>query len=195
MIRNARGTALVDVVVACAVSAVIAVMAIPTIHASRERDAVRMAAHYLAQRVQQARLEALKRNTMVAFRLDPDELGLVGTYVDGDGDGVLQRDIDAGIDQRLAPDARLSESFDAVTLRISGDLPDPDGGSMLAEGSDPIRIGSSNMLSFSPLGSTTSGTIYLAGGGGEQACVRILGATGRVRVLWFAPGSRQWRQE
>src|SRR5215213_9011496 len=98
VIRNARGTALVDVVVACAVSAVIAVMAIPTIHASRERDAVRMAAHYLAQRVQQARLEALKRNTMVAFRLDPDELGLVGTYVDGDGDGVLQRDIDAGTD-------------------------------------------------------------------------------------------------
>lgn len=195
VIRNARGTALVDVVVACAVSAVIAVMAIPTIHASRERDAVRMAAHYLAQRVQQARLEALKRNTMVAFRLDPDELGLVGTYVDGDGDGVLQRDIDAGTDQRLAPDARLSESFDAVALRISGDLPDPDGGSMLAEGSDPIRIGSSNMLSFSPLGSSTSGTIYLAGRGGEQACVRILGATGRVRVLWFSPGSRQWRQE
>ena len=103
MVSDMRGAALVDVVVACAVSAVIAVMAIPTIHATRERDAVRMAAQYLAQRVQQARLEALKRNAMVAFRVDPDELGLLGSYVDGDGDGVLQRDIDAGTDHRLAP--------------------------------------------------------------------------------------------
>jgi type II secretory pathway pseudopilin PulG len=189
-----RGFALVDVVVACAVSAVLAVVAIPTIHATRERDAVRMAAQYLALSVQHGRLEALKRNTFVALRFDPDEVGRVGSFVDGDGDGVLQRDIDAGTDHRLAPEAKFDDLFTAVAFRIADEVPDPDGGGSLAAGSDPIRIGSTNFVSFSPLGSTTSGSIYLAGRGGQQACVRILGTTGRVRVLWFNPGTRQWQQ-
>ena len=101
MTSNVRGFALVDVVVACAIAAVIGAIALPALHATRERDAVRMAAKYLGQRAQYARLEALKRNAEVALRFDPDELGLVAAFVDGDGDGVLQRDIDAGTDQRL----------------------------------------------------------------------------------------------
>jgi hypothetical protein len=153
-----------------------------------------MAAKYLGQRAQYARLEALKRNAEVALRFDPDELGLVAAFVDGDGDGVLQRDIDAGTDQRLAPATRLDETFDAVEIAIADDMPDPDGGSALIAGSDPVRIGPTNFLSFSPLGNSTSGSIYLAGRGGQQACVRILGATGRARVLWFNPATRQWQQ-
>lgn len=194
MTSNARGFALVDVVVACAIAAVIAAVALPSLHATRERDAVRMAAKSLAQRAHYARLEALKRNAEVALRFDPDELGLVATFVDGDGDGVLQRDIDAGTDHRLAPDTRLADAFDGVEIAIGGDMPDPDGGGGLAAGSDPVRIGSTNFLSFSPLGSSTSGSIYLASDGGQQACVRILGATGRARVLWFNPATRQWQQ-
>jgi hypothetical protein len=191
---STRGAALVDVIVACAIASTIAAVAIPTLHATRERDAVRMAAQLVAQRAQQARLEALKRNVFVAFRFDPDELGLIGSFADGDGDGVLQRDIDAGTDHRMAPDARIADSFEGVALRIAEDVPDPEGGGTLLAGSDPVRIGSSNFVSFSPLGSTTSGTIYIAGRQGQQVCVRILGATGRVRVLWFNPGTRQWQQ-
>jgi hypothetical protein len=192
---NDRGVALVDVVVVCAVSAVIGTIAIPTIQGLRERDNVRSAAQFLGQRMQHARLEALKRNVTVAFRFDPDDLGRVGSFVDGDGDGVTQRDIDTGTDYRLAPDARLDDTFDAVRLQIASDLPEPEGGGTLAEGSDPVRIGSTNLVSFSPLGSATSGTIYLAGQRGLQACVRIMGSTGRMRVLWFDPGAREWRQE
>jgi Tfp pilus assembly protein FimT len=193
MKARARGFALVDLVVVCAISAVIGAIALPALHAARERDAVRMAAKYLAQRIQHARLEALKRNVEVALRFDPDELGLVGAFADGDGDGVLQRDIDAGTDHRLSPDARLHDTFGGVAFAVASDMPDPDGGSALNTGSDPVRIGSTNFLSFSPLGSSTSGSIYLAGPGGQQACVRILGATGRTRVLWFNPATRQWQ--
>jgi Tfp pilus assembly protein FimT len=193
---NARqsGFALVDLVVVCAVAGAIAAIALPALHATRERDAVRMAAKYLAQRIQYARLEALKRNAEVALRFDPDELGLVGVFADGDGDGVLQRDIDAGTDHRLASDTRIGDAFANVALAVSSDMPDPDGGTALTAGSDPVRIGSTNFLSLSPLGGSTSGSIYLAGRGGQQACVRILGATGRTRVFWFNPATRQWQQ-
>ena len=43
------------------VIAIVAAIAIPTLHASRDRDSVRMAAQYLGLRMQSARLEALKR--------------------------------------------------------------------------------------------------------------------------------------
>jgi len=193
--NGTRGAALVDLIFTCGLVAIVAAIAIPTLHASRDRDSVRMAAQYLGQRMQAARLEALKRNVFVSFRFDPDEPGRFGVYADGDGDGVWQRDIDAGTDQRLAPDARIADYFADVAFAIDANLPDPDGGASLMAGSDPIRIGSSNLLSFSPLGSATSGTIYLAGRHGQQACVRIVGSTGRLRVLWFDPARRRWTQE
>jgi hypothetical protein len=54
----------------------------------------------------------------------------------------------------------------------------------MLETSDPIRFGRSNMVSFSPEGTATPGTFYLAG---EyfQAAVRVNGMTSRVRVLVY----------
>jgi type II secretory pathway pseudopilin PulG len=190
-----RGFALVDLIFSCALMAIIAAIAIPARHATRDRDAARLAAKYLATRMQVVRLEALKRNTTVALRFDPVDLGRIGTYVDGDGDGVLQRDIEVGTDPSLLPDTRLEEVFESVAFRIANDLPDPEGGATLGAGSDPIRLGASNFLSFSPLGGATSGTLYLAGRAGAQVCVRVLGATGRLRVLWFDTASGTWRQD
>lgn len=192
---GSRGVALVDLLFTCGVAAVIAAIAVPAVHATRDRDAARMAARYLANRLQVVRLEALKRNVTVAMRFDPVEVGRFGPYVDGDADGVRQIDIDEGLDQALAVEGLLTDVFDSVTFRIPRDVPDPDGSGTLTSGSDPLRIGSSNFLSFSPIGSATSGTIYLAAADGPQMAVRVMGATGRMRVLWFDPASQQWREE
>ena len=132
---------------------------------------------------------------MVAMRFDPDDLGRFEAYLDGDGDGVLQRDVDRGIDTGIESVARLADYFGNVTLRIAARVPAPDGVGSLAAGADPIRIGGTDFVSFSPLGTATSGTIYLAGRSGLQLCVRILGTTGRVRVMWFDVASGAWRQD
>jgi hypothetical protein len=44
---------------------------------------------------------------------------------------------------------------------------------------------------LSPDGSASSGTLYLGGKGGQYA-VRVLGVTGRTRVLYFHPGDHTW---
>ena len=44
---------------------------------------------------------------------------------------------------------------------------------------------------MSPDGSATSGTLYVQGRRAQYA-VRVLGATGRTRVLVYNPGMRQW---
>ena len=73
--QSHRGFALVDLVVTCSLVVIIAGIAIPTMHATRERDASRMAGQHLAGRMQLARWEALKRNTHVALRFDPKTSG------------------------------------------------------------------------------------------------------------------------
>jgi hypothetical protein len=189
------GAALVDLVAACAVMAIVASVAIPSIQATRERNEPRMAARYLAQRLQTIRIQAVRRNRMVALRFDPAVRGRLGTYVDGDGDGVEERDVERGVDTTIEAETHLADYFAGVSLQVRSDVPSPDGGGTLAAGSDPVRIGSSNLLSFSPLGSATSGTVYLAARAGPQMCVRVLGSTGRVRVLWFDVASGTWRQD
>jgi hypothetical protein len=57
---------------------------------------------------------------------------------------------------------------------------------------DAVRLGASDLLSFSPFGTATSGTVYLRSRGGRQYAVRILGATGRVRVLEYSHETGKW---
>jgi hypothetical protein len=38
-------------------------------------------------------------------------------------------------------------------------------------------------MSFTPVGTSTPGSIYLRGADGTQLVVRVVGATGRARVL------------
>jgi hypothetical protein len=190
-----RGAALIDIIFTAGLIAVLSGIAIPMLHASRQHDEARAAARFLAARFQQARVEALRRNTSVAMRIDPDDLDRFGIYVDGDRDGVLQSDITNGVDQLLAPEARLSDFTGSVGLRINQDVVEPETGVALARGADPLRIGASTLVSFSPLGSATGGTLYLSAPAGPQMAIRILGATSRMRVLRYDAGVRQWREE
>jgi hypothetical protein len=47
-------------------------------------------------------------------------------------------------------------------------------------------------MSMSPNGSATSGTLYLHGRRGAQYAVRVLGATGRIRLLKYVEAQRRW---
>jgi hypothetical protein len=49
------------------------------------------------------------------------------------------------------------------------------------------------LFSFSPLGTSSSGTFYLTGKDGSRFAVRVLGATGRSRLLRYVPASDEWK--
>ncbi len=158
------------------------------------RDAVRAdgAADYLAALLHGARMEALKRRTYVAVRFEADPGGVsMAAYADGNGNGVRAADIASGTDPLLRPRERLEQRFASVRFGFETGVPDVDGNA-LAAGADPIRVGTSRMLSFSPTGTSSTGTVYLRGQGRRQLAVRVLGATGRIRTLWFDFGGWQW---
>lgn len=150
-----------------------------------------MAARYLEGRIMDARLHALKRSTRVALRFEPSGGDYVfGEYVDGNGNGVRTTDIAAGIDpERRGPQA-LREDFAHVSFGVRAGVPDLDGIVSPAT-SEGVRIGTSRLLTLGPDGTATSGTLYVHGRRGQYA-VRVLGATGRTRVLRFDSGRGEW---
>jgi hypothetical protein len=92
-----------------------------------------------------------------------------------------------------APPEFVDDRARGIGLRINQSITDPGGGADIAAGGDPLRIGNTALLAFSPLGSATSGTLYVAGHRGPQMAIRVFGGTGRVRLMTFDPQARQWR--
>ena len=57
---------------------------------------------------------------------------------------------------------------------------------------DGVRVGLSRLLTMNPNGTSSSGTVYVRGRDRSQYAVRVLGATGRVRVLKYDYVRGRW---
>jgi hypothetical protein len=112
-------------------------------------------------------------------------------YADGNRNGVRAADIGVGRDPQLRPPRRLAESFPGVEFGAIPGLPavDPSGS---PPGEDPIRLGSSDMVTFTPQGTATPGSLYVHGRHDAQYVVRVFGETGKTRLLKFNRWSRTW---
>jgi type II secretion system GspH-like protein len=151
------------------------------------------AAQYVSARFHRARMEAVLRSASVAVVFAQDAAGYsYAVYVDGNGNGVLTRDMQRGIDRRLGSVERLPELFGGVEFGVTPGLPPIDAGAT-PPGADPIRLGAGNSASFAPAGTSTSGTVYLRGRGGAQYAVRLFGDTGRTRRLTFDRAAWRWK--
>jgi prepilin-type N-terminal cleavage/methylation domain-containing protein len=177
-----RGFTLVEIMFVIGLWAVIAGIAIPQVLVAVDRQKTWAAARYLSARMAMARSYAATRSAYVALRFT--RLGgdvMFQMFVDGNRNGVRTLDIGSRVDPAIGVSVRLSELFPGVVIGISTDV-----------GTDPVRIGSTNLLSFSPLGTATPGTIYVRGRDGLQLALKITGATGRTRLLRYVPHTREW---
>ncbi len=135
-------------------------------------------------------MDALKRARSVAIRFEAEGSDYtLRSYLDGNGNGVRTTEIRSGVDEPLGAARHLSDDFRDVHFALAADIPDADG--ITGSGTDGVRIGSARLLVTSPDGTATSGTLYLRGRRAQYA-VRVLGATGRTRVLKFEPGRGTW---
>jgi Tfp pilus assembly protein FimT len=160
--------------------AILAAIAIPQTMAGIERSRTLSAARYLATRLALARTQAVAHSANVALVFVADAgTYTVAAYGDGNGNGVRSRDIAAGIDPLVEAPVRFSDLFPQVSLLLN----DP------AEAPAPEA---SVLMSFSPLGTASSRTLYVRGRDHSQYAVRVLGATGRTRLLRYVDATRQW---
>ena len=179
-VTAAGGYTLIELMFVTATVAVLAAAAIPQLTAGVERTRAAAAARYLAGRLAFARAQAVARAANVALLLSADGATFTSAmYVDGNGNGVRTRDIAAGIDPLIGDSVRIADVFPHVLLFLSDPV-------------DTSAPGTSALMSFTPLGTSSSRTLYLHGGDGSQYAVRVLGATGRTRVLRYVSGTRAW---
>jgi Tfp pilus assembly protein FimT len=165
------------------VAGILMALAVPAVLSTMERSRGAAAARYLAGRMAALRGQAVSRARNVALRFDSAATGVrFAAYADGNGNGVRIADIDAGVDILLEPAVTLSDWFPGVVF----------GESRATAGLDGVRLGGSTLLSFTPSGTSTSGSIYLLARDDSRWMVRVLGATGRARVLRYDDTSGNW---
>ena len=122
-----------------------------------------------------------------------DTGAIVGVTVQPANAGVRTRDIRRGIDRRTTPVEAIGDRFPGVRFGVAAGVTDISSGKKLV--GDPVRMGRSDIVSFGPAGTATSGTVYVRSRSGRQYAVRVLGATGRVRVLGFNVEMGKWLPE
>jgi len=133
------------------------------------------------------------RSASVAIQFTADGAAYAyAEYVDGNGNGVLTREIQNGVDPPLRPAERLSQQFNGVEFGTLANLPPIDAGGA-SPGGESIRFGSANRASFSPHGTATAGTVYVLGRWGAQYAVRVFGETGKMRILRFDRRTSRWK--
>jgi hypothetical protein len=188
---RSQGVSLIETVVTVGLLLTLVSMSAPALTASRDYFRAGGAARHVAALVYEARSRAIQRGTYVALRFTPGvSCTTYGLFGDGNRNGIRTTDITRGIDTALSPESCLSHDFPGVEFGVLPETTDIETGAPV--GGNGLRIGSSNLLAFGPDGSSTSGTLYVRGRGGFQYAVRILGATGRVRVLRFVLPARTW---
>jgi len=186
------GYSVLELMVCVSLATLVVAAGTPAVLASREAVLADGAADYIARELHAARMEALKRRASVAVRFEADGGDfLMATYVDGNGNGVRAADISSGRDPLVRPRWLLRDQFAGVGFGFEAGVPDVDGGDTSAN-PDPIKVGQSRMLSFSPIGTSSSGTVYVRGRGVHQLAVRVLGGTGRIRSYDFDFNSWKW---
>jgi len=158
---------------------------------------LRLAAEELVGVLHLARSWAVRNdaNVAVKFRTAPDGTVTFTLYRDGNGNGVLTADINAGKDPQVEPPRRLSNFGRGVGFGFPPGPPPTDPGSPghLLTPTDPIRFNSSDLASFSPLGTSTPGSLYLTDGLKRLAVVRLANRAGTVRILTYDAAKRVWR--
>lgn len=165
---------------------IVSATAIPQLLVGLDRSRAIAAARHLAQQCGIARFHAVGQGRYVAVRFTQAGDDYVAQlFVDGNRNGVRAADIALGIDTPLRAGIRLSADFSGTRIAL-----DPS----LGLGVDPIRLSGSTLLSFSPAGTATGGSVYVLGRDGTQLVVRVLGVTGRTRVLRYQRATNAWEQ-
>jgi type II secretory pathway pseudopilin PulG len=134
------------------------------------------------------------RNVGVKFRKNGSRYEWA-LYGDGNGNGIRTAEIASGVDKFLGIAIPWSRNDVLPAIMKGSPVPDPgDPRKVLNRLDDPIRFNESDICSFSPLGESTPGSVYLWDGRDRMAVVRVFGRTAKVRTLYYRRGEKEWKR-
>jgi hypothetical protein len=188
---------LIELLVVLAIVSVLFISA-PRVSAWSSGLEVRLAAWELVGTLRLARSAAIRLGVNIGCKFRIAENGRVSftLFQDGDRDGVLNRDIESGVDPRVGLPRELYHFGRRVHFGFPQGMRPRDPGDprrRLGRLWDPIRFNRSDLASFGPLGGSTPGSLYLTDGHHHLVVVRVYGRTGKVKIMRYDPQTERWR--
>jgi hypothetical protein len=193
--RGDRGASVAEVTVSVALLAAVLLAAAPAVAHLRDAGRAGSAARALATMLEAQRFKSVAaRSTRGLYFESVAGVWTWREVADGNGNGLRTAEIRSGVDPTLGAVHRIDELVERVRLGFpeGGSYPEIPPGTGTIRTSDPVQFGVSDIVSFSPLGSSSSGTLYLTDGGTALAAVVLYGPTVRVRVFRFDPMEKRW---
>jgi len=196
-LRSGKGFQLTELTIVLALLALMTMIGAPPLLRITGDTRLHLAAQEMVSVLRLARSWAVRHdaNVAVKFRTGRDGTVTFTLYKDGDGDGVLNKDINSGVDRAVEPPRRLTALGRDVHFGFPpGSFPDPTSPrKKIDSNGDPIRFNQSDLASFGPLGTATPGSLYLTDGVKRFAVVRVTSLTSRVRIFTWIPERHAWR--
>ena len=192
---RSSGATLAEVLAVLGIAAVLFALVVPGAAQLKSSVAIRSAASETTTAFALARAYAIRRNVNVGlkFRKNGDRYEWT-VYRDGNHNGIRTADIARGVDPPVGVYVPWTRHDVRPGILTGSPVPDPSQpGRVLDRVDDPIRFNSSDICSFSPLGESTPGTVYLWDGGDRMAAVRIFGRSARIRILFYRLGESEWK--
>jgi type II secretory pathway pseudopilin PulG len=182
---GARGYSLLEALVVVFLTGLLSLVGIGSFSRLATQASTRALSQVVRSLMAESATRAVAGRSHVGIVFERGERGATARIVqDGDWDGVTHQDMARGTDRPLGSPIYLKEGMaylglpDAVRTDPSG-APISDG--------DPVRFGRGDILSFSPTGTSTPGSLYLRDISGEEAwAFRVTGLDGRIRCFrWW----------
>jgi type II secretory pathway pseudopilin PulG len=180
--RPDGGASLVELLVAIGLASLVGLGAWRALAELRDERAAREAARGVVADLRRLAIDARRLAQARGVEIDPTPPARWRVLADGNGNGITTADIASGVD---APTTTWTWLFreGVARLAVERDLPDADGDGVIAAGSTPVRLGVVPRIVFTARGTSSAGSLYVAGPGGRAYAIRLLGTTQRVRLL------------
>ncbi len=195
--KDQFGNALIEILICLVVAGIMVGVSIPHLTRIAAKGKIRSATRCIAAIYRQARWEAVTKGKYVGieFRKEND-IYVFRKFEDGNGNGIRRADIASGTDILIEGPQQLKNRYGKIDFSILQGMlirSIPPGSGYIENVDDPIKLGRSDIASFSPRGDSSSGTVYISDERHTMMAVVLFGPTARVRVWEYVFEENKWR--
>ncbi|MBD3868251.1 MAG: prepilin-type N-terminal cleavage/methylation domain-containing protein [Acidobacteria bacterium] len=195
MMITKRGFGITELLVVLALAGLGLAVVLPAAATMRAEGRCAAGARHMVGTFRKLRSQsvALRRYRGLYFHKE-SERWMFSTVEDGNGNGLRTAEVRDGTDPVLEGPFRLEDMIGSVRPGFPFDAVRelPPGSGWLGNLQDPVKFGRSNIVSFSPLGRSSSGTLYLTDGVDRLYAVVLYGPSTRIRVWRYRRADQRW---